>query len=292
MTSPSGKDALEVTREQTVYITSKHRSSGSPNDFTVVMGSDLVRADSDEVMMVSVLDVVMKNTITPLQSFDNSWVVFNNNTNAYQTISIPPGFYNAYELLAYMQSQLPGWNITYASTTNKYTWQTPGGVPYSFIFNGYGLQNSACSFLGFTQQDFPTGTSFTSTQAIDLAGEEFLYIMTNLPMLREANVTNMTGQFTSSNILMKLPVSAVPFGTIVYNDINDAYSILLSQSHLNTVRFTVVNEDGLPVVVPDWSISLKIKYLKKSNMQTAAGLLQELKELSVMKWLSSTPPKK
>ncbi|KAK9816611.1 hypothetical protein WJX72_002725 [[Myrmecia] bisecta] len=161
--------------------------------YEVIVPVGLIAADKGETIRLTLLDLVMKNNMTAVQTYNAGFIV---QTGGVQTrFDVPLGFYSVFTLAAWWASALPGWTLAYCKQTSRYHFTAP--TASTLIFDDPSLENSACSFFGFSQADRPAGTSFWRSTAVDVTGEEALYLHADLPYAKGANVDCLDGHFAT-----------------------------------------------------------------------------------------------
>jgi hypothetical protein len=133
-------------------------------------------------------------------------------------IIIPEGNYNVNTLRTYLLSVMTGFNITYTSLNNSFTFSHP---THNFTFK----ETSTCfEIFGFDEdlEHSSVDRVLTSTNSINLFTIRNIYIQSN--NLMNDNINNATPN--SSTILTSIPVSSGQNSIINYYNFNNVKTLI------------------------------------------------------------------
>lgn len=146
--------------------------SSSDCTFQLVDGSLIFK-------MVKLLHFQVPNTLYNITSTNNK-LTFNDGTNPY-TVTIPVGNYNIVDLIGELETLMNAtasshvFDITYDEKTYKVTIEeTSGPSNFSLLFSTG--DDQMFKELGFAQIDLSAAATYTSSKAIDLSGQAFVYL--------------------------------------------------------------------------------------------------------------------
>jgi hypothetical protein len=156
-----------------------------------------------------------------------------NNVFVYNSVpyTVTPGNYSATQLITALQTLIPALTITLNRVTNKFVFTQAT----SFTIGG--VASSMSVSLGFLAGIVYTGATITSVNCCNLAGPSRLQICTNLL------VENFDSSGGNTNILMTIPVTAVPGSFIYHNELVDNDMILKNPS-ITSIDVDVKDENG------------------------------------------------
>lgn len=266
---------MDTLRTKTLYISSAARESGSIADFVMTATSSLFQAGISERIMVAVRTFILPYSFYQVNSLNNSFILLDVQSGNTSTISIPFGNYSAFTLVAALQLAMPGWTITYQSSTCTLAFRVPVGAgQQQFIFSVASISRGLGEVMGYLYQDTAPFISITAPHPINVSPITRLYLSTTLPVAKttssvinfetynSADDTVTPGDYRNSNVMFELALTVAP-GQIQYRVIErtDAW-IELSDNTINTVRFTVTDEFGsIMPLITDYSFALAIGYV-------------------------------
>jgi len=275
---------VKIIKSQILYIDSQDKaSSQTPQNFSINIPKSFIETTTqNQKIRITVLDAIIPR---------NFWAINSNNRFftvrvglADYTINLPLGFWNVNQLATQLKSLLDTgtsltWTITYDQNKNYYTFVYSGtGSTVSFIFTS----NDCSDFLGFSNSTTNTfiSNSLTSTKGISVVGENCLYLRTNLtneiPNIEYGN----NGTFTVSNILARIPIAVAPFGSIIYQDYSNTYSLIIEQNYVDQLNIRVTDRfQNLIDLQTEWSFSLKIEIIETDDMERTISNTKETADL-------------
>lgn len=277
-----------------IFITSKNRISGTPWDFNINFNNELIKAPKGHYIQLSVEQVSINRSWYSIQEGYNTFD-FVNNIGGFMRVTLPPGYYNAADLRAQLQSQIGHiFTITYDKKVNKFTFTAynfSGGVTWWKF--GFTIESVAQMF-GFNLTDSPMMTvaspTVVSSKPIKVNEDANILIRTNLPRQRFSGIDNLKPTFIESDILCSIPILSAPFDNVVFsrNSItNFTYNILAPTIH--GVRIYVTNEDDVFLKMPyDWTMTWSIKYLPY-NTDDTKPILENIRDMMRLFMLQTLP---
>lgn len=166
----------------------------------------------------------------------NDTLVYSLAGGSNQVITIPQGNYNTTTLRNYLISVMSGFNITYSSLNNTYTF-THSSSDFSF------KSSSTCmEILGFEEnfQHDSTSKVLTSTCSINLFTIRNIYIQSSNLML--SNINNATPN--NCSILCSIPLTSGQFSVVNYFNTNNVKSRIDSVRNFTSLQVSLTDQDG------------------------------------------------
>lgn len=272
---------MSATKKQILYVNSALRNSGSPSDFKVILGNDVLRARKGYRTSLAVGEATINRSWYNVKSGSN--VLILNST----TLTIPPGNYNALDLRVALASVLPlGWSVTYDRLTSRYTINTNGTIT-TFVL-GFQRMGRILGFPDFSTVTLSMGNpSATSTQAARVNGENSIFVRADLTKSGGAILDNTVNRdaFNDSTTIAKIPIDVAPFDNIVYRVQNDLEFFELPQGHTDAIRIWLTDDSGVPLDVAfDWTLTLVVSHEpeESSSMLEAMQETRDLLKLVVL----------
>jgi hypothetical protein len=182
--------------------------------------------------------------------------VVNNVSNF--TMLIPPGNYNVYQLMNYIQSNNTQLSLSYDVITNKITFTHPS---YDFYF----LQSSTClELFGFKSIDSQLSmtSSFgklTSNYCINLQSKHCICVQVNY-QTGNINISNKL----SNNILASIPVNGQPYSMIIYRNSNSGFRSNLYTNTLGYLNVKLIDQNNniMNLNGCHWTLTLQLDIVK------------------------------
>lgn len=242
------------------YATSYNNNSVSDCNFTL----PLIEVQDGYYIHLSVQSAIIPYSFYNIDSSNNCLfyqeIIVDTNNNQTGVINtnlyISSGNYNAIQLAAYLQSNLPRTTVTYSTITGKYTFINS---TYNFIIKS---QFSNClGLIGLNSSDIYNTSvlkSLISYTPANLSPRQCICISSNLPT---GNINNQLGN--NRSIICSIPVSSQPFSLIVYNNQNNAKFNLYSNILNNiNIRISDQNNSLLNLNGQFFSITLQLDIIK------------------------------
>jgi hypothetical protein len=192
------------------------------------------------------------------------------------TLVLPIGNYNVIQFCSIFQSTIntlsasSGKSFTYTVAYDKFLNKATFVVSSAnakcefLIASGVNERINAQFLMGFTLKDFAftTSTSLTSDATMNMSPYDAVYIYSNL------GITNAYDTKTKnlSNILIKIPITTLPFSYIQYE--NDQLTTFASyRSTIQSIEFSLKDMDGFDFNLNNgnWFISIKFVIEKKES---------------------------
>jgi hypothetical protein len=171
MKNPGFVDFFRCYRDLTVR--SADRTSGTSTSFIVPVSPPL-----KDFTVCRFVDAIIPNSVYNITASNNG-VSFERASTEY-TFNVDPGYYNATELAAALQTGIETANadgtvVTYTEATFKFTFTR--GNNFKFLFEtGTNASTSIYKEIGYTAVDTADATSHTSINAVSLEGPLRYYL--------------------------------------------------------------------------------------------------------------------
>lgn len=247
-----------MSSNKVLVIDSKDRisSSASSSDFTVYLTPAIERPRT-----IRLLGCIIPNTIYNVSSTCN--VIQFDEGGSTLSGTVTSGSYDSSTILSAVTTAMNAvgtqtYTATYSATTFTITITASSGTFRIHSGSTYSFSNSILPLLGFISTS-STGSTQTSSGAINLAGNKYLYV--------EITGMDVSVGFKSSNSVdfgtYVVPVQSSPNGQINYMFENTQYK-QISQSNSNITQIYVRLKSAGNTVVnlnsSDWCMFLGITY--------------------------------
>jgi hypothetical protein len=133
------------------------------------------------------------------------------------------------------------------------------------------------------------GLKTTSTIPISMSpGVENLFItITN--QSQNYGSTDQPNVFSASNVLAKIPVAGVPYGTLYFFDLNGNFSTIIDNKYLDNLNIKLLNERLTPIEPrKNWTFTIKLEVIRPKVEEKMNEAMQELLELTRLKFLKKS----
>ena len=278
---------MKLNKSHIWYVRSRDRFSGEIYNFNINTPSFLLNHRPDEVVKITLVDLVLKRNKYPIDTNNNRFIVSETQNSVIETrtISITPGNYNVYQLAQQVALQLTNasnfytYTITWDSISGYYTITatTKTAYPFQAISFDFNLDRSAHELLGFakTTYSFVAGV-LTSVKMASLTGETAVFIRTNLGGV---NYDFSQGEYGYSDILAKIPIIVPPYATIVFQDNGSSvFNTFVKTNSLASVNIRLTNaEDILLEFQDEYTLCFKLELFEPTK---EGDILDTLKEMN------------
>lgn len=246
---------MKTINSKSVFITSVNRSTGEPNDFSININSDAVKASEYETMRLVLDELTINRNWSEVQTEVNDTIVFTDENDDETTYQIPEGNYTVYTLRDALNTLLTGkFTVSYNIASNKYTF-TASNPNYKL----YAYESG--QFLGLTNHMDYTGT-FSSSHPINLTYFNTIYLNCDIPSSSHSIDNLRQNGVDTGNILARIPITAPYYSNITYTNLTKNNGIRISGQTLDTIRFWLTTDKNTTLNLnSDWDFSLRILYL-------------------------------
>lgn len=257
---------MTLKRSHVLYLQSKHRTTGTTSQYTVIL-PDFIQSDPNlELFKVSLMAFTTYNDMLQIKDGKDTMTV--NNVD----YVVPSGTYT-YQRLAKTLSSLLNVPVTWNVELNSITFAF--NVSTTIRFDGL------AEVLGFDANVTYTGTLITSLRAMHPI--EPTHIMVHLnnvsPVEDHLNLSNHSGQVRVANVLAKVLINASPFQLVSYNQVLETDGLYTGDNTLQTLEFLMTDNDGNPMLdLPEHELVLRIES-EDIDDYDQKGMIQELKEI-------------
>ncbi len=257
---------MSVRRSHTLYLQSKHRTTGTPSQYTITLPNIIDSDPNLELFRVTLVSFTTYNDF--LQVKEGKDTIKMNGTD----YTIPHGTYTFQKLSKTLQNLLGinvFWNVELNAITFAFDTTT------SLVFDGIAY------ILGFDEETTYTGTQITSVRAMKPYKPSHIFIhLNNVSTVSEhLNLSNHGGEVRLANVLAKVLINANPFQLISYNQILDNEGLYTGDTTLQTLELMLTDNDGNEFVeIGDHEMVLRIESLDIQDYDMKA-MITELKEI-------------
>jgi hypothetical protein len=191
-----------------------------------------------------------------------SYYQINANNNRYYVngvlFTIPQGNYNVIELINQLKFNHPTFTFNYKETTNKLTIasSTPFRIENDTSYEPF------LRVLGFRKDIYEGQSSYTSDSVVNLSGYNNLFIYSNLTHMNLDSTANR-----GSNVMAKVPVSALPNGIIFYEMPAAGIKQVITHHSISEVKLQLLDTLYFPLHLNyvDWSVTIQVEIVRVTD---------------------------
>ena len=208
----------------------------------------------DGEIFVSIQSAQIPGTFYNVDSI-NQLFVYNVNGGANINLVIPPSNYNVNTLLAYLQSVMTGFTITFDGQTNKYT--------FTHATNIFSFKSTSTCFelIGLKE-----GTTYNST-GLSLTSDLCVNFFTIQNVLIEVSnliTNNKTSNANENNpsILVSIPITTSQNSVLSYTNIFNLFERVHTVKNFASLQVRLLDQDLdlLDLNGANWTATLQINY--------------------------------
>lgn len=241
-----------------VYLNSKfatYQNNGDKHSNVIFYFEEAITVPPYVDIEASIESVVMPLSFYTVNETNNKLYILSN-TNSLSTYTIPEGNYQANTLRTALGALVSGiYNVSYNSTTNKFTFQRTNNTDFTFRSD-----STILNILGFsTKNHISSGGVLTSDKVVDLSGNNQLLI--EFSNFGTRNLDSKVGRRTP--IFLNLPVGLDNGSILTWENTNN-YRIIITNKHLQYYQIRILDEDYNEVDFNDknWSIVLTLRFIE------------------------------
>lgn len=211
---------MSVINKYNLYINSKQRSVGDPNNFKITLQKPIIRKAENSYFEFFITALNFPFSYKQVNSNNNTFLLsFNGGVD--QTITITPGNYNILTLASEVINRI---NITLGNTYNlSYTYNKDTAfLTFTYATNDANTfllkfsNNRIGEMLGFTNNiTLSFNNPITSTQSVNVNPTQFFCIRSNIINQGNEDMESLENRSEKSNILAKIPIKSAG-NTFIY----------------------------------------------------------------------------
>jgi len=290
---------LALLRTQQVFLTSRNRDAGSPNDFYITFPNSFINAHpfSKEVN----IDIELVEFTIPRLWYDvapgvNNQFTLRKSDGTSAVITLDPGFYTSgpqeivgggASFAAMIQAKLSAaldvaWTVTIDNRLGTFIFSANVGTgfqTYTFDLSTgtssrthelLGFQKGSQNTSGLRTYDPPTGNTYTIVTAprpFNLMRTNELVLHSDIKTTFPENSLDNYGDnartpFSDSDVLATIWVNQPPRGVINYQCLDQVNTLSVSAGDLRVVRFFITDDRNIPIdlISSEWTAVFKISY--------------------------------
>lgn len=259
---------------KTVYISSKKRTTGTPEDFVI---EDTAQNFTTEPQSVKAVTATIPFTWSNVMLGVNNAFSFTGSVSGLHNFAIPAQNYDATTLAAALQAAIttaaPGqtYTVVYNSSMYQFTFASTTET-FSIDFT---IPNNMAALLGFPVAVTPVAASHTSSQAPNLTIDTEIWICSSLISGCDNGVIPWSDQPPDTerhDVLASVPIIGCPRTYFQYHaHLELPFYTILNSEFSNTghsvprpTRFQLVFPSGFPVDLNgfDWSMQIVFDFNK------------------------------
>lgn len=280
---------MNVVETYHIFVNSSQRQSGTDGNFNFSLYQPIKLKNQNNSFYVRIGSAELPYTFQLINSTNNI-IIFNYNRSGTITqvsITIPPGNYNAVNILSTMTNLLSAqivipitWNFTYNRATGLMTFGfAPSDITQTTLqFNTISSVMLQC--LGFSTK--PTATFgynsgsvlLTSIQNVNMSQINSLYIRSeNIKQIQ--NFESLVVKSDISDILAKIQINVLPMNMIEWINPTDL-SVKVSNKYFDSINLYVssnLNYDDLSFNGLSWSCRITIQEVQNRSYEMDRKLL-------------------
>ena len=222
-----------------IHLNSKYGQSKNSYLSDIDFQLPIIEVPDQHYIHLSVLHAVIPYSFYNVDNTNNVLYIQQTtgvSTYIYQTIIIPSGNYNAYQLQQFLNTNISNTTTTYNVITNKFTF-------VNSLYNFYiDVNISTClNLLGFTVSNTYTTSllkTLTSNNCVNLLTKMCVCIVSEFNSLSFNNSNPY-----SSNVLCSIPINTPPYSLINYQN-NSNHRINTYNNNINSINIKLIDQQG------------------------------------------------
>ena len=287
-------------RTQQLFLTSRNRDFGVPNDCTFSLSNGLIdNADAGHSIDLELTEFTIPRLWYDVVSGINNQFTFRKSDGSSTLVTLDPGFYTAgptsQEILgggASLPAQLAlklsaaidstTWSVTVSNTTGAWIFQafTNDGAIGSYTFDlSVNTSPRTHELLGMVPGSTLTSSTHINGPRTNTGYEPFypprpfiimrttsLVLHSDIKPNEPSNSVDNFGPngtpFTSSDVLAVVPVDQPPRGLITFLNTDKANILNLTADNLRSIRFFILDHRDLPIDLTgaEWNAVFRITH--------------------------------
>lgn len=225
-------------KKKIVYINSKHRINGDPNEFQISFNDLQVSVEKNLNIYMSVIDVVLTNSFYNIRNSNNKFFIDSS------LITITPGNYNINQLVSAINTATHSTHshLTFSYNTITSKLQISHNSQQTNVIS-FIVQDSINEILGFEQQSYSLSGNeiLYSTNICNIGTPQCLYLLSNITS--ENLQSDSHYHLSKSNILCKIPILAPNFSNCYYHSSgNDNYRQQIDTT-IDVITFSILDQN-------------------------------------------------
>lgn len=312
----------ETTRSILFYLNTRARSAGSIGSPQFTFPNNLVnlQPQNGELIRLTMQEASIEYTFYQTETFNNKFYVEERAEvggvieSDDRIVEFEIGNYNLATFIVELtqklnlNSQYYIYQVAFVPQVNglRYIVTPKSGVtipstPPAIIFNfnredvfqksGVDIVESANEIMGFLDDTIielsvqPNDTlECQSNVPISVSGGVQNLYVTIANSCDNLGNTRIANDFTTSNILGKIPVSGPPFSVLYFYDINSNFATIIQNKYLDNLSLQLVNE-RFTLIEPrkNWSLTCRIEVIRMRAENYTQSLLEELVDITKLK---------
>jgi hypothetical protein len=254
--------SIQKPRQKLVYLSSKSRSAGSPNNAFYLLDCKIHchRRPGEYITITPLFFSMMRGW--DVVSSSNKTIILVVDGVAHECLMKIGSGYSATNFAGMLQQVvsviIPNFAVTYDRISNRYTFSPPDDKIYSFSFT----HRHQTVFFGY-----PTDTKFTpifsksspltSPNNVSMTPQVCVVIRSNLP------TTECFDNFSKLNpintgILLVVPIDCPPYGELQYQCATpDTGSMRIVTDHVHGIHLSLSDETGDMIECGDYVLGLR-----------------------------------
>jgi hypothetical protein len=238
---------MSNTERVVLYIDSKHRTSGTSENFTLQLSTNIAK-----IQQVEVISAEVPYTFYVINS-TNCAISWSSGATVY-TANVPVGNYTITTFLPALQTAMnavmAGFTVTYSTVTFKITFANAT----AFSILGTSTISDIIGLSGTTA----SAASVTLPRVFNIGGPKYLLIRST--KLTQPKITRPFLNSTQNNILYKIDINGSPGDILVEKNL---YTNMLKYGVRQTIRtidFQLTDDNGNLIDLNglDWSLTLNL----------------------------------
>lgn len=311
----------ETVKSFLFYLDTSKRSGGTIGSPQFVFPNNLIglQPQAGEKIRLTMQEAAINYTFYQTESYNNKFVVLETKEGLggapeanTRLIELEIGNYNLNTFILEITNKLNqnsffSYVVTFDANTNtlRFTVSPKANIIVNVVFDfnnsnatantGVNIEESCNEIMGFpidstiTLATTGSGRTTQSSFPITMApGVENLFVTITNQCQNYGNTTE-TNNFSSSNVLAKIPVAIPPYGTLYFFDLNGNFSTVIDNKYLDNLNITLRNERQTRIEPrKNWTFAIKVDILRPRVEEKLNEAMQELLELTRLKFLKKS----
>jgi hypothetical protein len=251
-----------VPVSKTLYLSTKHRSTGSPNDafYNIDAGLRCGKAPGERITMTPVYTSIWKNWDTVNRHNRRFQIVVNGVANDCY-LKIGSGYScSAFgvEVQRVVQTFSTGFQVKYDRISNRYTFTPSDDRAYKISIPHRHLSG----FMGFPQEmretrEFTRSNPLVSERNVSMAPQ--VSVVVSCDLVTTDNFNNFTHRHVcATGVILVIPIDSPPYGQLVYEaPTPNTGTLTLAANSVHHMRIWVTDETGESIDVSEWVLGIR-----------------------------------
>lgn len=242
--------------------------SGDKSDLSNAFFPEIILDEASEYSC-ALLELTTYHSIPNITEDNNSLIYIKHEedeTVSMRTIAIPPGCYEAHEILDYIKAQLLAVGVSFEYEINKKTLKTRIKCSAELCFSCYrnGRSNTVNKVLGFAETTIPRNQWTEAKSIIKISTQDVIRVKCNI-------VSGSYINGTLSHTIYEFATNKVDIGYKIIEQPKNLIYLPVNTRRINYLQLSLVDQDDVPIDFRGETITCRI-HIKKHWLENSEKL--------------------